>query len=130
MRDQKIAALSARIDELTMAIQRSDSIGGLSRKLYNAVDNRIMSTLNRRGAYKNAPKKKHPTLTVVGGETSLDILNKLQRYDDEEFFTYKKKVKTSYLRPHYPIAAKIYRTSRDTGMKAARKAYRKVKGRK
>ena len=129
-REQKIAALSSRIDELTMLIQAGDSIGGLSRKLYGAVDNRIMGTINRKGAYRDVPKKKHPSLDLAVDETVAGMLSKLQQYDDEEFFVYRKKVKTSHLRLHYRVAAKMYRTSRDTSMKVLRKAYHKAKERR
>jgi len=126
-KDHKIATLSAHIDELTLLVQQNDSISGLSRRLYNAVDNRIMSTINQRGAYRQAVAKVHPSLKVSADEGSESMLAKLQKYDDVEFFAYRKKVKVSRLRPHYRVIGKLYRTSRDVSARAARAIHRKMR---
>lgn len=126
-KDHKIATLSAHIDELTILVQQNDSIGGLSRKLYNAVDNRIMNTINQRGAYRNIAKREHPQLKISANDSFAIKLTKLQRYDDEEFFAYKKRVRTSRLRPHYRVIGKLYRTSRDVSARAAHTIHRKLR---
>lgn len=126
-KDSEIALLHAHIEE--QRIQLASITGGKAamRQAYNSVDNFIMNTINTRGAVaqKNT-KKKHPSLRISSNDVDT-VLSEIKEYDIREFFLYKGRSQKSHLKPHYRIAAKLYRTTRDTGHAVASKTYRSVR---
>lgn len=127
-KDSKIAILSSHIDELQVRLVQSESIGSTARKLFNEVDNRVMRMLNSRGKQIKVRRKAHPPILLQGDENYVELLNLSRLYDANEFFSLKKRVSQSQLKPHYRVVAKVYRVSRDGSLRVGSKIYKKLRG--
>lgn len=118
--EQKVGELSAHITMLNTQLANVDSTTTLLRKLYNRIDGKIMSTINRKGAYKKHIKRTHPVIPIPSLASRSDLLRLAFSYDISEFYAYRKKVHFSHLRPQYRVVAKIYRTTRDSLIRLAK----------
>lgn len=127
-REQRIATLNASINELQSQLLSSDTVGALARKLFHKIDNKIMYQFNERGKKKPSSGRTHPQILLTGKESYNDLLNIAKKSDAEDFFSLRRKISKNQLRPHYRIAAKAYRTSRDGLLYTGARVYRKVKG--
>jgi|GEM_PF-2091527 len=95
-------------------LQYRDGLGALARKLFNKVDGKIMSIINERGIKKVPIRRDHPRIELSGHESYQELINRAKEYDAKEFFVIRRKAPKSPLRLHYRIAAKAYRTIRDS----------------
>ena len=126
-KEHEIAVLNSHINDLQIQIRKNETARALTRQLFNKFDDKIMRFFNEKGKKKQPVKRNHPQILLKGDESYSDLLNIAREYDVKEFFAYKRTASNSPLRPHYRVAAKIYRTSRDGTLHIGSKLYRKTR---
>lgn len=83
------------------------------RVFFNRADGRIMRFFDEHGRKRQPKCHHHPSVVFTGVETFEQLISIADDYDAKEFFAYRRVIPKNYLRFHYRIVAKVYRTSRD-----------------
>lgn len=128
-REHKIATLSAQINNLQLQLMQRNSPLSLARQLFNAVDDKIMYHINEHGQKSEPVRTVFEPIVLSGAESHASLLKVAHEYDMKEFFSYRRKVSRSNLKPHYRVVAKAYRVGRDSVLTAGSKVRRALKRR-
>lgn len=120
-REHQIAVLNAKIEELHILSAKSQTIRSQAMQLYRSLDNRVMHTLTERGKRSETTKRHFTPIRVLADAPLSTLQTEALLYDVHEYFSMEGEKQLSTLKPHYRVAAKVYRSVRDTAEKTARK---------
>jgi hypothetical protein len=119
----KITELEIVIDYQNKKLAKRDSLKGQAKNLYVSTDNAIMRMFDKRGyAKKTRPLKAKLPSADFGSLSREELLTIARIYDAEQAFQYRSSREN--MRPHYRVASKLYRTTRNVTKRGAKAGYR------
>src|SRR5581483_7098042 len=124
----KIYELQAKLNNAYGELERAQGLKGQLKGVYRSIDNKIMGAINPRGYRKKQQISKVNMPPISSNLSKLELLGIARDYDARSYFRYRSQ-KTN-MKIHYRIAGKVYRVSRETAKKTARKSYKLLIGSK